>query len=237
VAVVGMDTSSLDYTTLTDLSTTSYNSLAVMVGQDGDSTLSGSTSLPDVGAVLGAMSAMDVNVSPAYFRLNNYSNITTNPALGDGTEIKLLSDSYLQTNLDDKNYLRYQKVVGDNSTYLNQSFTATSRVDDYKSLELNRVINKVARQLNLYLSKELNSPIELNESGYISESRMNELITIAGTGLRDMKGAGEISAFKVNLDPTQNILGTGVLELVVKVVPYATANEIEVKLSFASSVA
>ena len=235
-AIVGMDTSSLNYTTLPDLAAASYNTLAVMVGQDGASTLSGSTSLPEVGAVLGATSAMPVNVSPAYFRLNKYDNITTAPALGNGVEIKSLADSYLEANLDNKNYLRFQKVVGDSSVYLNQSFTAGSRTSDYKSIELNRVIDKAARNINLYLSPELNSPIQLNENGYIAEGRMNELISIAGTGLADMKSNGEISAYRVAIDPTQNILGTNKLEVVVKVIPYATANEIDVTLGYTVSV-
>lgn len=237
VAVVGMDTSGLTYTALPDLSASAYANLAVMLGEDGDTELSvAGESVPEVGAVLGALSAMEVQVSPAYFRLNTFNNITSNPALGDGTLIKGLSESYLETNVDDKNYMRFQKVVGDSSVYLNQSFTATSRTSDYKSLQLNRVINKATRQINLYISKELNAPIELDRSGYISSAKVNELEDICGTGLKQMKINGEISAFGVNIDPKQNILGTSKLEIVAKIVPFGTANEIEIDLGFASSI-
>lgn len=235
VAIVGMDTSSLNQTALPDLSISSYSNLAVMVGQDLQA-VTGTTSVPEVGAVLGATSAMSVKTSPAYFRDNQYDNITTTPSLGDNTEIKTLSDSYLETNYDDKNYMRFQKVVGDNTIYLNQSYCATSRTSDYNSIELNRVINKAARQINLYLSKELNSPIQLDENGYISGGRRNELEGIAGIGLSNMKSDAEISAYKVNIDPTQPILTTGILLVVVKIIPYATANEIEVTLGFATSI-
>jgi hypothetical protein len=238
VGVIGMNTSGATYTSLTDFSASSYSNVSVMVGQDGDSTLSGGTngSVPEVGAVLGAISSMPVNISPAYNKLNVYDSITTNPALGNGVLIKSLADSYLETNIDNKNICRFQKYIGDNSTYLNQSFTAVSRTDDYKSIELNRVINKCARQVNIYLTKELNAPIELTREGYISDGRVNELIVIAGQGLRFMKGNGEISDFKVFIDKTQPIISTNNLQVVLRVVPYATANEITVSLGFATSI-
>jgi hypothetical protein len=238
VGVIGMNTSAATYTSLTDFSASAYSNVGVVLAQDGNSTLSGGTngSVPEVGAVLGAIANMSVNVSPAYNRLNKFDSITTAPALGNGVNINTLSDSYLETNVDNKNYIRFQKYVGDNSVYLNQSFTATSRVDDYNSIERNRTINKAARQINLYLSTELNAPIQLTADGYITASRVNELQVLAGTGLATMKGNGEISAYKVFIDPTQNILGTNTLYVVVKIVPYATANEIVVSLGFASSV-
>lgn len=237
VGIVGMNTSGMTYTSLPDFAAAAYSNLAVVIAQDGDQTLTPTASLPEVGAVLGATANMAVNVSPAYNALNNYNPITSNPALGNGVAINTLSDSYLKTNIFDKNYVSFQKYVGDNSVYLNQSFTATSRVDDYNSIERNRTINKAARQINLYLSRELNAPIQLTSEGYIAAARINELQVLAGTGLANMKGNGEISDYKVFIDPKQNILGTNTLQVVVKIVPYATANEIVVSLGFAASIA
>jgi hypothetical protein len=239
VAVVGMDSHLLNYSGLTDLQTASYSNVSVMVGQDGDSTLYTSLgiSIPEVGAVLGAIASAPVQESAAYFRNYTYDNITTSPALGNGVLIKNLADSYLATNVYDKNYMAFQKVVGSSSVYLAHTNTATAVTDDYRSIQLNRVINKAARGINLYLSQELNAPIELKSDGKIAEARCFELEDIAATGLKAMKAAGELSDFSVYINPDQSILTTSNLQVVAKIVPFATANEITVTLGFAASLA
>jgi hypothetical protein len=239
IGIVGMNSNTLSPTGYTDLSSAAYSNTAVMLGQDGDSTLYTSLgiSIPDVGAVLGSTAKAGVNVSPAWFRDFTYDNITTNPALGNGVAIKTLDDSYLETNVFNKNYMGYQKIVGSSSVFLAHSKTATSVTDDYRSIELNRTIFKASRSLNLYASRELNSPIELDEQGWIAAGKAAELENYVATGLKQMKANGEISAFKVYIERNQNLLVTGNLQIVCKIVPYATASEISISLGYAITIA
>jgi hypothetical protein len=235
VAVYGANTKTINYSGLTNLSTLPYSNVSVMVGEDSANGLGLSYSVPAIGMVLGAIAASPVQESAAYRRNHTY-NVTT-PALGNGGAISTLSASYIKTNLEDKNYLYFEKTIGDSSVYLNNTRTATSISDDYRSIQLNRTIQKSSRLINLYLAKELNAPIELNSKGWIAEARAAELENIAGKGLADMQGAGEISAYSVYINPDQNILSTSNLQVVAKIVPFGTSEAITVTLGFAATLA
>ena len=56
---------------------------------------------------------------------------------------------------------------------------------------------------------------------------------MAGTPLIQMQSANEISGFNVNINPNQNVLSTGILNVTVELVPVGVARNIIITIGFA----
>ena len=54
--------------------------------------------------------------------------------------------------------------------------------------------------------------------------------------LEDMEKAGELSGYKVVIDPNQNVLSTSQVEMVIKQVPVGVMRKLSIKIGFAASV-
>jgi hypothetical protein len=95
---------------------------------------------------------------------------------------------------------------------------------------------KAERSLRTFLLPYMSSPLKVNSDGTLSEDSVNFFITECKRALEVMERDEEISAFSVIIDPTQNVISTSKLEITVKIVPIATADEIEVTIGFATAV-
>ena len=61
------------------------------------------------------------------------------------------------------------------------------------------------------------------------------LETTAGEALEEMEKAGEISGYKAEIDPAQNVLATSALEIVIKKVPVGVMRKVTVKIGYTTS--
>jgi hypothetical protein len=82
----------------------------------------------------------------------------------------------------------------------------------------------------------LNSPITLNANGTLSDTSIAFFETQAGVNLDSMVRDGELSAYGITIDPTQNVLSTSTLVIAVELVQNGVARFIEVPIGFTNSI-
>lgn len=133
--------------------------------------------------------------------------------------------------LDDAGYIFYRTFVGKNGYFLNGDPMATAASDDYHTLSYGRIIDKAAViAYRVYIDEILDNIAVDGEKGSIPtpvcKSFEASIIRAVGTEM-----AGEISSFTAYVDPEQNVLRNGKMEISCKIVPLATLREINVNLS------
>lgn len=136
--------------------------------------------------------------------------------------------------LNDNGFIFYRTFIGKNGYYLNGDPMATSPDDDYGTLSRGRVIDKaVIIAYRTYIDEILDNIEVDGEKGTIPtplcKSFEASIIRAVGTQM-----AGEISSFRAYIDPAQNVLANGRMNVVCKIVPLATLKEIRVDLSLAN---
>lgn len=240
---------SADMTTLPDLHTLNSERVSVVLGQDGGGRgvfiNQTQKSISCIGAVLGAVSKAKVSESIAWVEKQNlittaYDKSLTGdslkaleldvPAFCDGS----LSSNYTPQQLDslnDKGYLFLIKHQGQAGTYLNDSFTATKLDSDYAYIENNRTVDKAIREINRVLVPKVSGPAYIDpDTGTLEASNATALEALCDEPLDEMVRNGELSGYKVRINPNQRILQKSKLEVIVKIVPVGTLREIEVKI-------
>ena len=130
------------------------------------------------------------------------------PALFNGKLIR-------NTDTDDLKALNGNRCIfpvihaGDADNYFNDSHTLDVDSSDYAYIENVRTIDKACRGIRGKLLPWLNSPLRVDPSnGQLESGMVSFLETTAGEALEEMEKAGEISGYKVEIDPAQNVLAT-----------------------------
>ena len=241
--LIGFDDSGMtDASEYVDLSAESAPNVSVVIGQDGANdgaalATSNGTSIPAVGAFLGAVSLAKVNENigwVAKFRFDTTGEFAV-PKLGSGELFKNVSAA-LEDTLNNYGYLFLKTHTGRAGTYANFSWTAVSQSDDFSTIENNRTMDKAIRQIREFMLPNLNAPVELNDDGTLTENAIAVFENAAQRGLDSMERDTEISAFSVSIDPTQDILTTSNLIIAVAIVPVGVAKKITINIGFAVSV-
>jgi len=229
--------SSLTISTLPDMATLSTAASNVSVNLLGDGNAYGSTLAynGNIGAVLGAMSKAKVNESIAWVeKFNLASTELDKPSITELSLVEDLTESQKDT-LNEKHYIFGLKRTGTTGTYLNDSWTSDSIVSDYNDIQLNRTYHKAFRGIRTNLLPLLNSPLRLNKNGTLSAGTVTAFKNATSITLFDMMNNGELSAYSVNIDPSQNVLADSTVRIDVRIVPYGTAREIRVTLGYTAS--
>lgn len=243
---------SADMTALPDLHTMNCERVSVVIGQDGagrGNYIGGSIGC--VGTALGAVSKANVHESIAWVENQNlvstaYDKALTGdelkdlefdvPAFCDGSLVGDYTPAQLES-INDKGYIFLTTYAGHAGTYFNDSFTATTETDDYAFIENNRTIDKAIRGVNTVLVPKISGPAYIDpDTGYLEAANVAALEALCEEPLDEMVRNGEISGFKVYINPNQQVLQTSKLEVVIKIVPVGTLREIEVKIGLAVSV-
>jgi hypothetical protein len=245
VVVYAADTSAIsDLATLADLKALTADSVAVVIGQDAggegadlfDST---DKSVTCIGAVLGALSASAVHENIGWIGKFNFSNgaelETLSLATSGAPLIKAQTESLL-TAICDKGYIFLRKHIGILGSYANDSFTAVAATSDYAYLENQRTIQKAVRSLRTYLLPDLSGPLSLKTDGTLSPATAAHFESLCQQALDQLKRNGEISAYKANVNPAQNVLSTSQLVVGVQIIPVGVARTIQVNIGFTTSI-
>ncbi len=241
---------------LPDMHKSKYDRLSVSIGQDGAGrgnyvSQKVGKKVGIVGACLGAISRAKVHESIGWVAKQNlvtesYPKILTGntilpreldvPALIDGTLLGDLTPAQIQS-INDKGYLFPIKHIGYAGSYFNDSFTCTALDSDYAYLENNRTIDKALRGVYVKLLPSVSGPIYIDpSSGNISPDAIASLEAIAAMALEQMQRDGELSGFKIFINPVQNVLATSKLQVTIKIVPVGVLREIVVNLGLAIQV-
>jgi len=204
-----------------------------------------------IGATLGAISKAKVHESIAWVEKQNlvtgtYPKSITNdivvareldvPAFIDGTLLRDLTPAQVQS-INDKGYLFLIKHIGYTGTFFNDSYTCTGLDSDFSTIETNRTIDKAQRGVYIKLLPKISGPIYVNpDTGEISADTIASLEAIAAIPLEQMERDGEISGFKVFINPSQDVLATSQIIVTLKIVPVGVLREIVVNIGFAKQV-
>lgn len=217
--------------------------VSVVIGQGGsgvadelyrDKGNADNASVSGLGIVLGLLSRAKVNQSIAWVK--EFPTGVSVPAFGDGTKLRALDRGVIDK-LDKGRYLFFVTHTGHAGSYMNDSHNMDSATSDYAAIESVRTMDKAVRGIRTYLIPELGGNVYVDpESGKLASYTVKHLETVAGHALEDMERAGELSGYKVEIDPDQDVAGSGTVEIVIKNVASPVMRHIKVKIGFAKSV-
>ena len=217
--------------------------VSVVIGQAGsgrgaelysDKENESGTTVGGLGVVLGLVSLAKVHQCIAWVR--EFPTGVSLPAFGDVTLLRDI-DRALVEQLDTTRYLFFVTKTGQAGSYMNDSHNMDSPISDYCNIESVRTMDKAVRGVRTYLIPELGGNVYIDSSsGKMTSYSVAHLETVAGKALEDMECQGELSGYKVEIDPDQDVLSTGTVEIVIRNVAVAVMRKINVKIGFAKSV-
>lgn len=217
--------------------------VSVVIGQAGsgkgaelynDKTNTGKASVSGLGVVMGLLSSAKVHQSIAWIK--EFPTGVSLPAFGDGTLLRDVDKALLET-LDTARYLFFVTHIGQAGSYMNDSHTMDSAISDYAAIESVRTMDKAVRGIRTYVKPELGGNVYVDAStGQLASYTVAHLETVANQALEAMERAGELSGYKVEIDPAQDVAGSGTVEIVIKNVAVPVMRHVRLKIGFAKSV-
>ena len=217
--------------------------VSVIIGQDGAGVAaelyasadnSSKASVSGLGDLVGICSAAAVNESIAW--VEKYPTGIAVPAFGDGTLLRDLDRAVIEA-LDASRYLFFVTYDGFAGSFFNDSHTMDAVTSDFAYIEAVRTMDKACRGVRTYTLPKLGRPLKVDAStGKLATYVVEDLQITANKALEDMVKAGELSGYKVEIDPNQNVLSTSEVEMVITNVPTGVMRKLGIKIGFAASV-
>ena len=213
-----------------DLSKETYNRVGVLIGD---------TVKASEGAAVGVMAGR-LAMLPVQRNLARVKNGALKPLemfLGEKPveeSVEAISDLY------DARYITPRRYVGKSGYFFVEDQLVCNPTDDYAQLTRRRTIDKAYRIAYQALLDFMLDEMSLNEDGTMLqgiimswqqtiEDAVNRTMTAAGELSADVNGSGGCKAY---IDPTQNVLSTSRVNIVLKVRPFGYARYIDVALGF-----
>lgn len=217
--------------------------VSVLIGQAGsgtgaelykDKANASKASVSGLGVVMGLLSRAKVHQSIAWVK--EFPTGISLPAFGDGTLLRDM-DKTLVEQLDTARYLFFVTQQGQSGSYMNDSHTMDSATSDYASIESVRTMDKGARGVRTYVIPELGGNVYVDpETGKLASYTVSHLETVAGQALEAMEKAGELSGYKAEIDPEQDVASSSTVDIVLKKVAVPVMRHVSVKIGFAKSI-
>ena len=217
--------------------------ISVVIGQAGsgtgaelykDKANAAKASVSGLGVVLGLISKAKVHQCIAWVK--EFPTGISLPAFGDGTLLRDL-DKALVEQLDTARYLFFVTQQGQSGSYMNDSHTMDDAKSDYASIESVRTMDKGARGVRAYLIPELGGNVYVDaDTGKLASYTVAHLETVAGHALEDMEKAGELSGYKAEIDPDQDVAASSTVDIVLKKVAVPVMRHVRIKIGFAKTV-
>lgn len=183
-------------------------------------------SVTAIGVALGTLSKAAVHEIIAWVK--KFPSGVSVPALSDGALIKDFDKAELEM-LDAARFLYLRNVVGVADSYWNDSYTMFDPTSDYAYIENVRTMDKAVRGIRTYLTPELGGNVYIDpDTGRLQSYTVSHLVTTANIPLENMEKAGELSGYRAEIDPEQDVLSTGTVEVVIKNVPVGVVRKIGV---------
>lgn len=227
-----------------DLRALSNKNVSVVIGEDGNASgkalaIATGKSVTCLGSVLGALSLAKVHENIGWIeKFNMVDGLEFDEPALSFTASTVLVKNQTPSALDDleaKGYIFLYKQTGSDGTFVSGTPTAISLTSDYATIENNRTIDKAVRNVRAQMLPNINAPLYVNADGTLSENTISIFKNSAETPLEQMEIDGELSQFKVVINPLQNVLSTSKISLALTLVPVGVAKEIEINIGFAVS--
>ncbi|MCH5214988.1 MAG: DUF2586 family protein [Muribaculaceae bacterium] len=226
----------------TDMAGAGKNRVSVIIGQAGSGTgaelyndekNTGKATVSGLGVVMGLISKAKVHQCIAWVKM--FPTGVSLPAFGDGTLLRDI-DKALVEQLDTARYLFFVTKTGQAGSYMNDSHTMDAAISDYWSIESVRTMDKGVRGVRAYIIPELGGNVYVDpETGKLASYTVSYLETVANHAFEDMEKAGELSGYRVEIDPEQDVLSTSTVEFVIKKVAVGVMRHVRIKIGFAKS--
>ena len=192
-------------------------------------------SVSGLGIVLGLLSRAKVHQSIAYIK--EFPTGVSLPAFGDGTLVRDVDKALIETLDNTGRYLFFVTHTGLAGSYMNDSHTMDSSISDYAAIESVRTMDKAVRGIRTYIKPELGGNVYVDPAtGQLVSYTVAHLETVANQALEAMERAGELSGYKAEIDPAQDVASTGTVEIVIKNVAVPVMRHVRIKIGFAKSV-
>lgn len=227
----------------TDLAKIGRNGVSVIISQDGagvaaelyaDASNAGKASVSDLGDLLGAVSKAKVHQSIAW--VEQFPTNISVAGFGDGTKYRDLDTATIEE-LDAARYIFGRTYDGLAGVFFNDNHTLDVGTSDYAYINDVRTMDKAVRGVRTYLLPKLGRPMQVDAStGKLERTVVEHLITTGNKALEDMAKAGELSGYKFDIDPDQNILATSRVRGVIKNVAVGVMRNLDLEIGFSASV-
>lgn len=219
------------------------NGVSVIIGQDGagvaaelyaDAGNTAKASVSALGDLLGAVSKAKVHESIAW--VESFPTNIAVPAFGDGKKYRDLDEAVIET-LDSSRYIFLRTYDGLAGSFFNDNHTLDEPTSDYAYINDVRTMDKAVRGVRTYLLPKLGRPMKVDaETGKLERTAVEHLITTGNKALEEMDKAGELSGYRFDIDPDQNILATSRVRGVIKNVAMGVMRNLDLEIGFAPSV-
>lgn len=219
------------------------NGVSVIIGQDGagvaaelyaDAGNTAKASVSALGDLLGAVSKAKVHESIAW--VESFPTNIAVPAFGDGKKYRDLDEAVIET-LDSSRYIFLRTYDGLAGSFFNDNHTLDEPTSDYAYINDVRTMDKAVRVVRTYLLPKLGRPMKVDaETGKLERTAVEHLITTGNKALEEMDKAGELSGYRFDIDPDQNILATSRVRGVIKNVAMGVMRNLDLEIGFAPSV-
>lgn len=226
-----------------DLAKIGRNGVSVIIGQDGagvadelyrDAANAAKASVSALGDALGAVSKAKVHESIAW--VESFPTNIAVAAFGDGKKLRDLDDEVIKT-LDNSRYIFLRTYDGLAGCFFNDNHTLDIPTSDYAYINDVRTMDKAVRGVRTYLLPKLGRPMKVDaDTGKLERTAVEHLITTGNKALEEMAKAGELSGYRFDIDPDQNILATSRVRGVIKNVVVGVMRNLDLEIGYATSV-
>lgn len=227
-----------------DIAKIGRNGVSVIIGQDGagvaaelyeaEANKTAKASVSALGDLLGAVSKASVHQSIAW--VEQFPTNIALAAFGDGTKYRDLDTAVVEM-LDESRYIFLRTYDGIAGAYFNDNHTLDTATSDYAYISDVRTMDKAVRGVRSYLLPKLGRPMKVDAStGQLDRTAVEHLITTGNLALTEMEKAGELSGYKFDIDPDQNILATSRVRGVIKNVAVGVMRNLDLEIGYATSV-
>lgn len=98
-------------------------------------------------------------------------------------------------------------------------------------------IDSTRGRKDAYLIPELGGNVYVDaDTGKLASYTVAHLETVAGHALEDMEKAGELSGYKAEIDPDQDVAASSTVDIVLKKVAVPVMRHVRIKIGFAKTV-
>lgn len=131
--------------------------------------------------------------------------------------------------LHDKGYITLRTAVGRSGYYWGGDHTATNDQDDFNTFSRGRPMDKLQVLAYTIYFNELDDEVLVTDDGKLTPGFIKYMEGIIEQAVNSqMVGAGELSAFDATIDPSQDIITSGSLEVVLEPTPVGYSTNITV---------
>lgn len=232
-----------DVTSLANYAKAGRKNVSVVIAQDGEGTAAAlykdaantaKASVSALGDLLGAVSRAKVHQSIAW--VEQFPTNIALPAFGDGTRYRDLDAAVIEE-LDTARYIFCVNYDGIAGAYFNDNHTLDSPTSDYAYINDVRAMDKAVRGIRSYVLPKLGRPMKVDAAtGKLERTMVEHLVTTGNKPLEEMEKAGELSGYKFDIDPDQDILSTSRVRGVIKNVAVGVMRGLELEIGYASNI-